>query len=274
MSFTHPRFRAPWLSSLQAYEYMSGLARSDWAWEFLRRNPAFWSLARLRHTRGVVHVRLASGAILTRLRARQPNAEAWGLAAFTDPRLDAFHAHPVWIPEFARRPTFQLTARTTPKSADGIDIRALPSVEHILLDAAGRQHVTLRGVHGRVWITIVGAPVVPAPITLCLSLGHADDIVQKAGQLWRLGQALSASNKLPDLTTHRSAHSKRLRDALITLDGRRAGATFRQIASLIYGPERVERDWPGAGLKVRIRRDFQRGLALCNGGYRDLLVQG
>jgi hypothetical protein len=63
----------------------------------------------------------------------------------------------------------------------------------------------------------------------------------------------------------------RLRDALIALDGHRAGATLREIAIVIYGRERIERDWPGKGLERRLRRDLQRGQALCNAGYRDLI---
>ena len=63
----------------------------------------------------------------------------------------------------------------------------------------------------------------------------------------------------------------RLRDALIALDGDRAGATLREIAIVIYGRERIERDWPGKGLERRLRRDLQRGRALCNAGYRNLI---
>jgi hypothetical protein len=39
----------------------------------------------------------------------------------------------------------------------------------------------------------------------------------------------------------------------------------------MYGWQRVDRDWPGKGLRDRMRRSRKRGLALCNGGYLDLL---
>jgi len=71
-----------WPPAQGAYDYMSMLAKPDWAWECLRRNSVYQSIARLRHGKGLVRVRLTTGAALTRLRARAPHAEAWGLCCF------------------------------------------------------------------------------------------------------------------------------------------------------------------------------------------------
>lgn len=149
----------------------------------------------------------------------------------------------------------------------------MANVEHILLDAAGRQHVLLRASEVTLQLTISAAPSTVAPISLSLLVHSRADIARNARLLTKLQNMLSAPSS-STIAPRWSAHSKRLRDGLIALDGRRAGATFREIAAVIYGRDRVERDWPGAGLKVRVRRDFQRALALCNGGYRDLLTQG
>jgi hypothetical protein len=46
---------------------------------------------------------------------------------------------------------------------------------------------------------------------------------------------------------------------------------LRATAVVIYGRQRVDRDWPGKGLRDRMRRCRQRGRALCSGAYRDLL---
>ncbi len=64
-----------------------------------------------------------------------------------------------------------------------------------------------------------------------------------------------------------------LRDALIALDGRRAHATYRDIATVIFGAERTGEAWRSAStaLKDRIRRALKRGLELVAGGYRELL---
>ena len=71
-----------WPPSLQAYEYLRTATKSDWAWEYLRRNADYQPEARLHHRRGVVRQRLATGPVLTRMRARHLRAEKWGLCCF------------------------------------------------------------------------------------------------------------------------------------------------------------------------------------------------
>jgi hypothetical protein len=68
--------------SLQGYEYLRTATKSDWAWEYLRRNFDYQASARLGHRRGVPRQRLAAGPVLTRLRARHAGAERWGLGCF------------------------------------------------------------------------------------------------------------------------------------------------------------------------------------------------
>jgi hypothetical protein len=65
----------------------------------------------------------------------------------------------------------------------------------------------------------------------------------------------------------------RLSMVLRALDASLAGASHREIAAMLVGPERVERDWrhPGQHLRDRIRRAVRRGQALMTGGYRELL---
>ncbi|MEQ1521847.1 MAG: DUF2285 domain-containing protein [Aestuariivirga sp.] len=67
--------------------------------------------------------------------------------------------------------------------------------------------------------------------------------------------------------------SQRLCTALRVLDGRLAGASYRDIAVALFGPDRVNDDWNAGGdhLKNRIRRAAQRGNFLMQGGYRALL---
>jgi hypothetical protein len=67
---------------LHDYEYLRGAAMADWAWEYLRRNPDYRSMALLHHRRGVSRQRLVTGPLLTRLRARHLHAEEWGLCSF------------------------------------------------------------------------------------------------------------------------------------------------------------------------------------------------
>ena len=64
-----------------------------------------------------------------------------------------------------------------------------------------------------------------------------------------------------------------LKAYLIALDGHIAGRSYREIAQVIYGVERVKDVWTSESqfLKDRVRRAVVRGIELMNGGYRDLL---
>lgn len=81
------------------------------------------------------------------------------------------------------------------------------------------------------------------------------------------GGTLRQKQLTPDL------QSQKLRTALRTLDGRLAGASYRDIAIALFGRDRVKDDWNTSGdhLKNRIRRAVQRGTFLMERGYRVLL---
>jgi len=60
--------------------------------------------------------------------------------------------------------------------------------------------------------------------------------------------------------------------ALRALDARMDGATYREIAEVLFPNERIsERDWGTHDLRNRIIRLAQTGFALMRGRYRALL---
>lgn len=67
-----------------------------------------------------------------------------------------------------------------------------------------------------------------------------------------------------------------LRDALIALDGKCLGASYRDIAIVIYGPERVLAEWISTSrwMKDRVCRAYAKGKELRDGGYLELLRLG
>jgi hypothetical protein len=193
--------------------------------------------------------------------------------AFADPRLPAERAHPVWLPETGAA-RLHFTAQPIGDAAGdrlGLRISAFANVEHVLFDAAGRQHAVLRSGGCSMQFLITGDNAVIAPVALSVVLQLRHDIGPMVKDLAHLKTLLSAKPRKAGVPPRWTAETMRLRDALIALDGHRAGATLREIAIVIYGRERIERDWPGKGLERRLRRDLQRGQALCNAGYRDLI---
>lgn len=68
--------------SLPAYDYMRALTWRDWAWEGLRRNPVYQEEACGHLATEPQTIRVETGALLTRMHAGQPRAEAWALCSF------------------------------------------------------------------------------------------------------------------------------------------------------------------------------------------------
>lgn len=106
----------------------------------------------------------------------------------------------------------------------------------------------------------------PANLTLVSELSAPDDYSQAVASL--------ADLLLRPAIEPKSSRTRLMfRDALIALDGKCVGASYREIATIIYGQKRVLTDWVGASrwMKDRIRRAHAKGEELRDGGFRDLL---
>jgi hypothetical protein len=88
-------------------------------------------------------------------------------------------------------------------------------------------------------------------------------------------RALSDLLESPPRRSKVSSKRLLLRDALVALDARSAGASHREAAEVIFGVKRVREDWSSQGgwLKERMRRALAKGEELRDGGYRKLLHQ-
>lgn len=169
-------------------------------------------------------------------------------------------------------PELHATARADSAQSAGVDVRAMPGLQHILIDAESRQHLVLRA-HGVILqIAVDGADEVKGPEFLDF---HVHSQLRRSGhQLIMLDRFLSGTAPRSPPKRIWTSQARKLRDAIIALDGRAAGASHREVAIVIYGQTKVEREWAPAGLRDLVRRDLDRGLKLAMGGYRDLLRQG
>jgi hypothetical protein len=73
--------------------------------------------------------------------------------------------------------------------------------------------------------------------------------------------------------TGKATSDSKYLDYLIALDGHLDGRSYRDIAEILYGKDRVGTHWTDdtRWMKSKVRRAVERGIALMNGGYRDLL---
>lgn len=126
----------------------------------------------------------------------------------------------------------------------------------------------LHGVEHRVWLK--EPPVITVSYAVELPLDRDFEFRADAGRrLWRGLNGRPQGEPLHALSPNRR---RRLALALRALDARMDGATYREIAEVMFPNERIsERDWRTHDLRNRIIRLAQTGLAMMRGGYRALL---
>lgn len=116
---------------------------------------------------------------------------------------------------------------------------------------------------------LVGPSDGPAdtPIGVLIPLGKDWSVRIAAAE--RLRSTLIDRTADPPLPSQRRF---RIRQALRTIDARRAGATYRELAIHFFGAERVaEESWKTSSLKAQVARLTTYGRTLVSHGYRDLL---
>jgi hypothetical protein len=85
----------------------------------------------------------------------------------------------------------------------------------------------------------------------------------------RLYRQLVNGNADPPITRQRR---ERLKRALRTIDGRQSGASYRTLATVFFGADRVAAEpWKTSSLKAQVARLASYGRMMINQGYRNLL---
>jgi len=136
------------------------------------------------------------------------------------------------------------------------------------LAADGPEHlVAHRGTVFRVHADEVG--IEPSAVLLPLDQ-FFENRATAAIRLWR---GLAGRNPGPNTATLPKARRDRLILALRALDGRLDDATYREIASAIFGDASVsDRGWKSHDLRDRTIRLVRFGLGMMRSGYRRLLL--
>ncbi|MGH6707974.1 MAG: DNA -binding domain-containing protein [Bradyrhizobium sp.] len=253
-------------------QVLAGYDGSDWAWEFLRRNPDYATDWRCSVPRRIPHITLSDGTKLLRLRRRFPRAERWGLYAFADPLIAARQAPVFWhgaalkqvvrvrrAPATTQKDTIPFTLstfKTDRTAAIGVD-----DVPLVLMKGPGA-HVAVE-IHDVAVLTSSFAPVF-----------EIDGFADLNGQTELLKRLQRFTQPAPPAAGQAASRiDERLHHALIALDESLDGKTYRQIAIAIFGEKKVAEEWlgPSQFLKDRTRRLVAKGHELMKGGYRDLL---
>ena len=198
-------------------------------------------------------------------------ASCWGLTRFVDPALLASEAPIDWIEELGVAKIDAVVRKPSKGERSDVHLAELQCVRHIVVSPDGGETVLINTSEKALTLRLCGTTALRDPVCLTFQIAGM-------GALPGTGRSLQS---LPDLLAggprkfNRSRRQLLLRDALVALDGRQAGATYRDVAVVIAGVERARTAWRSSdhSLKDRLRRALKSGERLRNGRYPILIGQ-
>lgn len=258
-----------WGRRLEDYAYTGGLDGPGWAWEFLRRNERFLRDCRLSNAGLPVEVNHVSGAIYLRPRRRFLRAEAWGLMLFPDPVKSAASTPVFWHPDILTYHVNGTISHTNDNTDETLSLQDFACQRMVLVNNR-TEHVNIRNAQESARLSLAGQSIL---------LGECKYAFQVEGlsRLENVTETMRALTKLRKVSTStKPQHSQfeiHLRNYLVALDGNFAGRSYRDIAEVIYGRDRVRHVWTNETrhLKEGMRRAVRRGIEFMEGEYRTLL---
>jgi hypothetical protein len=258
-----------WDKSLDDYAYTPDLDRPGWAWEFLRRNAVFRRDAKMGRISSPRPIRHASGATYFRCRRRFLMAEKWKLQFFPDPQKSACDTHVFWLPKPLRK---HLCATLIANESDCEKSFSLSDfqVERAVFCGVNTEQIIIRHGPESVRLSAKGLSILLGQRRATFEVEGYQDPSNAIACLQSLAR-LARFDKPRAINVEGSA--TKWRDYLIALDGHLEGRTYRDIAEVIYGAERIGTSWTdeNRSLKDRVRRAVERGIELMQTGYVELL---
>ena len=142
-------------------------------------------------------------------------------------------------------------------------------VSHVIIGPDRVERVVLRDANAAATLRTRGARICQGRVALTFQIAGVPDPLGIARQFGLLNGLLRA----PVVQAPRTRQRIFMRDALIALDARQLGASYRDIAVFIHGTRRVSDSWPdrSSAMKERVRHLVTRGQQLRDGAYRRLL---
>ena len=143
----------------------------------------------------------------------------------------------------------------------------------LLKTADGGQHILLQDGGSAIHVRCVGENIRVNPLVIEVVIDRFPD-VEGQQRLIRRFADLYRNRRTGESQGGWTVEALRHRDALVALDLRMEGRSYREIALLLHGEAAVREEWanPNQTMKNRVVRSVKRGLRLMKGGYRALLT--
>ncbi len=256
----------------RSYDYLDGLTKRDWSWEIVRRNPQFvsaWDSANA----SIDCVEQNGSITIIRSRESETPLDRWGLAYSDSLNVNARKACVLWRPDcYSGVLSMSAVAGRTNDGTQKVSLRDLHCRSVLFLRPGDLQHIVLLGEGRGLQLAVHGASVLE-PVRLLMDATPDPKAPGARLDLLKCFHDLGLTGRTSPRYILKARASRRLKTVLQALDGAGAGASHREIAIAVYGPERVRADWndPREHLKDHIRKTVRRGFTWMNGGYRSFL---
>lgn len=155
---------------------------------------------------------------------------------------------------------------------DTFDLRRFETLATVLRRSDGIEHLLLSDGCRRIQIAVAQGTVLHGPVQFHYRLSGFAGVEAGILTLRRLC-GLHSLGRLPRGLFTAETRSSRLLTLLRAYDGWRDGASYRDIAGVLFGSQAVQDDWGGRSdyLRLRVQRLLRGARQLLAGGYRKLL---
>ena len=178
-------------------------------------------------------------------------------------------ASPCWTPEVDVGAHLVVASPLPPATAA---VRAKALAPRLVLPDPGGASLLLGALPDEIHIVLAGDVSAEQPLAVIVPLDAATPArLASLETLWRgLGRSRAASR--PRVTPQRRA---RIKAMLRAVDAQAAGASHRDLAQAMFGPQRVAAEpWKTSPLRDTAMRLSRDGAALVQRGYRQILGGG
>jgi hypothetical protein len=161
-----------------------------------------------------------------------------------------------------------IRARTSAKA--DLNLSELSCIRHVVIEPDEAQRLLVHTTDKSVAIVLRGEAIISTPVNVRF---HVDGMAESAtagAVLMRLAKMLTVAPRYAVQSVRRNL----LRNAMMALDGRRAGASYRDIANVAFGHDRASSAWnsPSRAMKDQMVRALAKGEMLANGEHLLLLL--
>ena len=235
----------------------------------MRRNPSYRDDFQRNERSELVIVRLPNGTTLYTLPTRNLAAEDWGLALFANPDKTALTQDLFWLPELTSHMATCAVHPADDGATDTLSLEQFTAHTAVLLRGTS-EVVTVRAAGKAATLHVVNGSVLAGRKAVTFAHEGFQSLSHHVETLRILQQLMTETS---NANATRAGDDSKYLAHLIALDGHLDGRSYRDIAEILYGKERVGSHWTDdtRWMKSKVRRAVERGISLMNGGYRDLL---